>query len=248
MMNDLTLPHDAKLEEGEGSPYAFAADDKGSPRFELKSSSKKSSRLDQQNNSYEEIQTTRSRVKGSNAYETIDLVFGTRTISESNDSNEPAQDATPGKEYRFATEMPSVGVPEPFGSSRTSSQVSEMPSDSLNGDEENATEPSTGHSDETGSTASANGVLNDTDSIASSSSDANKKDVTTPPNGNANAVQDVEKHIYNSVRSYSIKSEEKESHYQSPGSLFPTKDKFFPNGTADSGDFYATPRKLEQNH
>ena len=25
MMNDLALPHDAKLEEGEGGPFAFAA-------------------------------------------------------------------------------------------------------------------------------------------------------------------------------------------------------------------------------
>ena len=247
-MNDLTLPYDAKLEKGEGGPYAIAADDKGSLRFELKSSSRKSSQLDQQNNLYEEIQTTRSRVKGSNAYATIDLVLGTQPISESDGSSEPAEDATSGKEYRFAMEMPSVGVPEPFGSSRTSSQVNKMPFESLNGDEENATEPSTGHSDETDSTASANGVLNDTDSTAWYSNDADEKDVTTLSNGNSNAVQDDEKQIYNSLRSYSIKSEEKENHYQSPGDLFPTKDKFFPNGTADSGEIFATPRKLEQNH
>jgi len=237
MMNDLTLPYDAKLQqESESAPYDFAADSKGSPKFELKSSSsQKSSKPDQQKNSYEEIQGSRSRVPGSNAYETIDLVFNSPSFSESDDSSgQTSQDVASGKEYRFATEMPSVGVPEPFDSSRTSSQISENSSDSEDADEKDDTPIFNGVSEETDVTA----ISNDSPAI--------KNEPIILTNDEVNGVEENEKNIYNSVRSYSLKGEGSEEHYQSPGSLFSSKDKFFPNGTSTSEDIYAAPCKTEQ--
>ena len=195
VMSNLTLPFDAKFPSLKDEAYAFASDSstEGSPTFALKHHSPKSAKTSsEQKNSYEEItDIKRKPTVHSNPYETIDLVLGTPTssISMSEGSTEDVsacKNVGEGKEYNFATEMPSVGVPEPF-QSRGSSRVEKEKTDSEQSE------------------------LSDEVSLESE-----------------NDLEPIGK----------------EEHYQVPSAVFPAKDDlFFPNGTAETGDIYAAPRK-----
>jgi len=112
--------------------------------------------------------------------------------------------------------MPSVGVPAPFGSSTTCTQIIE------NANKKLATPNSTGEQIDATATPYVNVLENRPTALRK---------------GEVYAMQVNETNLYNPVRSYSLEVEESEEHYQSPAFFFLNKN------TTTSENHYATRRK-----